>query len=106
MYATDDVLGEHVRRSAPEDTPYLQRFVAVDMDERWVNRSPVTMLETFHWYRGEAGLIRAGLIRASGRTFGHPDARIVRIYRDAIGPNVVGGASDGTPTSSGDGPGQ
>ena len=25
----------------------------MDMDERWVNRSPKTMLETFHWFRGE-----------------------------------------------------
>jgi len=37
----------------PQSTPYLQRFVAMDMDERWVNRSPETMLDTFHWYRGE-----------------------------------------------------
>ncbi len=25
----------------------------MDMDERWVNRPPQTMLETFHWFRGE-----------------------------------------------------
>ena len=25
----------------------------MDMDERWVSRSPETMLETFHWFRGE-----------------------------------------------------
>lgn len=25
----------------------------MDMDERWVNRSPEVMLETFHWFRGE-----------------------------------------------------
>jgi hypothetical protein len=25
----------------------------MDMDERWLNRSPETMLETFHWFRGE-----------------------------------------------------
>lgn len=25
----------------------------MDMDERWVNRSPQTMLETFHWFQGE-----------------------------------------------------
>jgi 2-phosphoglycerate kinase len=58
LYSTDDAMGDHVRRSAPGDTPYLQRFLAMDMDERWVTRSPVTMLETFHWYRGEGfGLI-------------------------------------------------
>ena len=27
--------------------------MAMDMDERWVNRSPKTMLETFHWFQGE-----------------------------------------------------
>ena len=25
----------------------------MDMDERWLTRSPNTMLETFHWFRGE-----------------------------------------------------
>ena len=25
----------------------------MDQDERWLNRSPETMLDTFHWYRGE-----------------------------------------------------
>jgi len=47
----------------PQSTPYLQRFVAMDMDERWVNRSPETMLDTFHWYRGEGfGLIVEDLL--------------------------------------------
>lgn len=27
--------------------------MAMDMDERWLKRSPKTMLETFHWFRGE-----------------------------------------------------
>ena len=36
----------------------------MDMDERWVNRSPETMLETFHWFRGEGfGQIVADLLR-------------------------------------------
>ncbi|WP_321897102.1 hypothetical protein [Burkholderia cepacia] len=26
----------------------------MSMDERWVNRSPEVMVETFHWFRGEA----------------------------------------------------
>jgi 2-phosphoglycerate kinase len=66
VYATDDVMSEHARRSAPEDAPYLQQFVSMDMDERWVNRSPVTMLETFHWYRGEGfGLIIEDLLMAT-----------------------------------------
>lgn len=37
---------------------------AMDMDERWVNRSPEAMLETFHWFRGEGfGLIIEDLLR-------------------------------------------
>src|SRR6202020_396652 len=53
VYATDDVMADHGRRWAPADGPFLSEFVAMDMDERWVNRSPETMLETFHWFRGE-----------------------------------------------------
>ncbi|GIF57990.1 hypothetical protein [Asanoa iriomotensis] len=54
VYATDDVMGGHTRRSAPASASYLQQFVAMDMDERWLNRSPEVMLDTFHWFRGEA----------------------------------------------------
>jgi 2-phosphoglycerate kinase len=53
VYATDDVMAEHARRSTDRDAPSLHRFMAMDMDERWVNRSPDAMLETFHWFRGE-----------------------------------------------------
>jgi len=56
LYATDDVMGDHASRS--RDTPLLERFLAMTMDERWVERSPAEMLETFHWFRGEGfGLI-------------------------------------------------
>lgn len=53
LYATDDAMGDHARRSTPEEAPFLHRFMAMDMDERWVDRSPETMLDTFHWFRGE-----------------------------------------------------
>ena len=53
VYATDDVMADHARRSTPEDSPLLNRFMAMDMDERWVHRSPTTMVETFHWFQGE-----------------------------------------------------
>lgn len=53
VYATDDVMADHARRSSPESCPLLHEFMAMDMDERWVNRSPRTMFETFHWFRGE-----------------------------------------------------
>ncbi|BFU45902.1 hypothetical protein [Krasilnikovia sp. MM14-A1004] len=53
LYATDDAMAEHARRSPAPDSPALAEFLAMDMDERWVRRSPETMLATFHWFRGE-----------------------------------------------------
>jgi hypothetical protein len=64
LYATDDVMSDHASRSTPEDSPFLSEFKAMDMDERWLCRSPETMLETFHWFRGEGfGLIVEDLLR-------------------------------------------
>jgi hypothetical protein len=53
VYSTDEVMSDHATRSPSEESPFLTRFMAMGMDERWVNQSPVTMLETFHWFRGE-----------------------------------------------------
>src|SRR5215213_9597559 len=53
LYATDDVMAEHARRSTGEDSSLLHGFMDMGMDERWVNRPPKTMLDTFHWFRGE-----------------------------------------------------
>ena len=53
LYATDDVMADHARRSTNEDSPLLHTFLVMGMDERWVNRPPKTLLETFHWFRGE-----------------------------------------------------
>ncbi|MDR2986521.1 MAG: hypothetical protein LBV34_16940 [Nocardiopsaceae bacterium] len=53
LYATDTVMSDHDSRCVPEDCPFLVRFKAMDMDQRWLNRSPELMLETFHWFRGE-----------------------------------------------------
>jgi cytidylate kinase len=36
LYATDDVMGEHARRTTPDEAPLLHEFMAMDMDERWV----------------------------------------------------------------------
>jgi hypothetical protein len=44
---------KYVGRAGPGATPLLQEFMAMDMDERWVNRSPAVMLETFHGFHGE-----------------------------------------------------
>jgi 2-phosphoglycerate kinase len=66
IYSTDDVMADHAGRSAPSDAPYLSRFMAMDMDERWVNGTPQVMFETFHWFRGEGfGLIVEDLLCAS-----------------------------------------
>jgi hypothetical protein len=53
VYSTDDAMAEHARRAPREDCPLLHEFIRMDMDERWVNRPPQIMLETFHWFRGE-----------------------------------------------------
>lgn len=65
-YATDDVMPDHAKRSTPEDCPLLHKFMAMDMDQRWVNRSPGEMLETFHWFRGEGfSMIIEDILRQS-----------------------------------------
>lgn len=53
VYSTDEAMAAHDRRFTPPDAPLLSQFKAMDMDQRWADRSPVTMLETFHWFRGE-----------------------------------------------------
>jgi 2-phosphoglycerate kinase len=66
VYATDDVMTDHARRSTHEDSPLLHRFMAMDMDERWVNRTPKTLLDTFHWFQGEGfHMIIEDLLRLS-----------------------------------------
>src|SRR5690242_3289125 len=50
--ATDEAMSRHARALSAEEAPYLGRFRAMTMDERWVDRSPQVMLDTFHWYRG------------------------------------------------------
>lgn len=69
VYATDDVMADHARRSTREDSPLLHTFLAMDMDERWVSRTPEAMLETFHWFRGEGfRLIVEDLLRLPPET--------------------------------------
>jgi 2-phosphoglycerate kinase len=53
LYSTDAVMAEHAGRSDAAETPLLQAFLAMDMDERWANRSPDVMFQTFHWFAGE-----------------------------------------------------
>ena len=64
VYATDDVMADHARRSTKAESPMLHEFMAMAMDERWVHRSPDSMLESFHWFRGEGfNLIIDDLLR-------------------------------------------
>lgn len=53
VYQSDGTLSDHARRSNPIDHPLMHEFRAMHMDERWVNRSPSVMLETFHGFQGE-----------------------------------------------------
>jgi hypothetical protein len=52
-YSTDETIRDHGRRTPTEDRPLASAFDKMDMDERWLNRSPETMLDTFHLWRGE-----------------------------------------------------
>jgi 2-phosphoglycerate kinase len=64
VYPTDAAMAAHDGRITRHDAPFLSEFKAMSMDERWVNRSPEAMLETFHWFRGEGfGLIVEDLLR-------------------------------------------
>ena len=69
LYATDDRMADHARRSTPGDCPLLHEFMAMDMDQRWLNRSPKDMLETFHWFRGEGfSMIIEDILRLPGES--------------------------------------
>jgi hypothetical protein len=63
LYDTDEAMADHATRTSPADSPNLHEFIAMDMDQRWADRSPEVMLDTFHWYRGEGfGLIVEDLL--------------------------------------------
>ncbi len=58
VYSCDDTMGDHASRARAEDVPHLEAFKRMSMDERWALRTPQEMLDTFHWFHGEAfGLI-------------------------------------------------
>lgn len=52
LYHTEP-LSKYADRTTAADAPLLHAFLAMDMDERWLNRSPQVMLSTFHGFRGE-----------------------------------------------------
>jgi hypothetical protein len=47
-------ISAHAERSNPVDDPLLHAFMAMSMDERWLDRSPAEMVATFHGFQGEA----------------------------------------------------
>ena len=44
---------KYAARTTPAEAPLLHAFLAMDMDERWFNRSPHVMFNTFHGFHGE-----------------------------------------------------
>ena len=52
-YSSDDALRDHGARLNRPKYPLTQAFMAMDMDERWVNRPPEVMFHTFHRFQGE-----------------------------------------------------
>ena len=52
IYETER-FSEYLDRMTPDEAPLLHRFVAMDMDERWVDRDPHEMRDTFHGFHGE-----------------------------------------------------
>jgi hypothetical protein len=53
LYSTDEKIREHGLRTPPEERPFTCAFNEMEMDERWLNRSPEIMLNTFQFFRGE-----------------------------------------------------
>ena len=82
-YSTDETIRDHGNRTRPEECPFVTAFGKMDMDERWLNRSPETMLETFHFFRGECfDRIVEDLLELS------PDRRVV-VEGFRLLPNLV-----------------
>jgi AAA domain len=64
VYATDDAMSRHAAALTAEQAPHLARFRSMSMDERWLDRTPELMLDTFHWFQGEGfNLIVEDLLR-------------------------------------------
>lgn len=62
LYHTEP-FSKYSNRLRAEDAPLLHAFAEMDMDERWVNRSPQVMYETFHGFSGETfGLVVEDLL--------------------------------------------
>ena len=47
------MMADHVHRLGPDESRFMHQFINMSMDDRWLNRSPELMRDTFHWFRGE-----------------------------------------------------
>src|SRR5262245_6934459 len=50
---TVEPFSRYIGRLGPDEAPLLHGFASMDMDERWLRRSPRVMFETFHGFQGE-----------------------------------------------------
>jgi 2-phosphoglycerate kinase len=65
LYHTEP-FSKYVGRADAADVPLLQGFMAMSMDERWVDRTPEVMFRTFHGFHGEGfGLVVEDLLALS-----------------------------------------
>ena len=53
LYVADDALQGYGERLNRTEYPLTQSFIAMDMDQRWVTRTPEEMFRTFHRFQGE-----------------------------------------------------
>lgn len=53
LYKCDEMQSSHTARSNPADHPLLHAFLAMNMDERWAQRTPEEMFRKFHGHQGE-----------------------------------------------------
>lgn len=53
LYSSDARIPIHSARLSAPKAPLLDRFRRMSMDERWVQRDPETMYQTFPWFHGE-----------------------------------------------------
>lgn len=53
LYVADDALQGRSERPNRPEYPLTQAFMAMDMDQLWVRRSPEEMFRTFHRFQGE-----------------------------------------------------
>jgi 2-phosphoglycerate kinase len=53
IYSTDAAIGIHGAKLSPTAAPLLEAFRRMSMHERWVQREPAEMYQTFPWFHGE-----------------------------------------------------